>query len=420
MTSGESVRPAGGGRCGDEGAADGTGAFQRDSAAAAALAALPGIGPSSLRSVLVAGGSPLSAWEQVREGRLRRPEPRGGARGVPWAVAAAGVDLGERAAALRSGGMAVTWIGRPEYPCRLAGDDEAPAVLFWRGSLEGLDGRCVAVVGTRRCTPDGRAVAAELGRELADAGVCIVSGLALGIDGAAHRGAVGSGRRGATVGVAAGGVDVPYPRSHAALWEDVVVVGAVLSESPPGVAAQAWRFPVRNRVIAGLADMVVVVESHAGGGSLLTVDAALARGIEVRVVPGPVHSPASAGTNRLLMEGAGPVRCAADVLDALGDLRPSPPLTYRRSAATRRGLAAPLPQRPVAPSQPAPSAKAGPCGALDPTTAAVLDAVGWQPVTLNTVLLRSGLGLAAVAAALDELAGRGLVVDERGWWQRCG
>ncbi|MHB1930332.1 MAG: DNA-processing protein DprA [Acidimicrobiales bacterium] len=384
--------------------------------AAAALAALPGIGPASLRGLLDAAASPAAAWAAVRDGHLRRPEGRSSGRGIPWTVAAAGVDVAERAASLRRADVGVTWLGGPDYPSRLAGDEQAPGVLFWRGSLDGLQRQCVAVVGTRRCTPDGRVVAAELGRDLAEAGVCVVSGLALGIDGAAQRGAVDSGRPGATVGVAGGGVDVPYPRSHARLWEDVVAIGAIVSEAAPGVPAQSWRFPVRNRVIAGLADLIVVVESHAGGGSLLTVDAALARGTEVRVVPGPVHSPASAGTNRLLMEGAGPVRSAADVLDALGDFRPSPPMDGR----PRRRLAAPLP--PVvagagAPASHSPRASAS-IAPLHPTTEAVLDAVGWRPMTLNTVVLGCGLGLAAVTAALDDLVERGLVAQERGWWQR--
>ncbi len=222
----------------------------------------------------------------------------------------------------------MTWPGRPDYPSALVNDPERPGVLFWRGDLRHLARPCVAVVGTRRATLDGRSVAFELGRDLAAAGICVVSGLALGIDGAAHAGALRSARasvaRGAgaigagPAGVAASGVDVPYPRRHAGLWEQVVTSGVMLSETLPGRPAQAWRFPARNRIIAGLAAMVVVVESHAAGGSLITAEAAMARGIEVRVVPGPVHSSASAGSNQLLYDGPGPVRNAQDVLDGLG------------------------------------------------------------------------------------------------------
>ena len=173
----------------------------------------------------------------------------------------------------------------------------------------------MAIVGTRRCTHYGREVAFELGRDLARAGICVVSGLALGIDGAAHagvldalaaghrRGATGSRRSGGEagtagpVGVAASGVDVAVPPAPRRLWSRVAAAGAVLSETAPGQPAQAWRFPARNRIIAGLAGAVVVVESHAGGRLDAHRRRRPARGVEVMAVPGPVHSPASAGTN---------------------------------------------------------------------------------------------------------------------------
>jgi DNA processing protein len=190
--------------------------------------------------------------------------------------------------------------------------------------------------------------------------------------------------------VAASGVDVVYPRQHAGLWREMVRVGAVLSETPPGQPAQAWRFPSRNRLIAGLAEMVVVVECHARGGSWHTVDAATKRGTDVGAVPGSVRSAASVGTNRLLHEGAVPVRGAQDVLDALGifDARPAPALV------------------------PAP---ANPLGALDK---AVLAAVGWRPLCLDEVVERSGVPVTAVVVALERLEDQGAVRDEAGWWVR--
>jgi DNA processing protein len=298
-------------------------------------------------------------------------------------------------------GIRVTWPGEGSYPAALLGDPQPPGVLFWRGSIEWLDGPCVAVVGTRNATPDGRATAFELGRDLARAGICVVSGLALGIDGAAHVGALEAAATAApttlspspvgTVGVAASGVDVPYPRRHTRLWERVVVGGAVIGETPPGQPALPWRFPSRNRIIAGLCRLVVVVESHARGGSLITADAAIERGVDVKVVPGPVHSPACEGTNQLLYDGPGPVRDARDVLDCLGMLVPGGP---SRPARDRRRSSLPL------------------------ASGVVLEAVGWRPSTLGQIVARSAKQAAEVVLVLDDLAARGLVREEGGWWSR--
>lgn len=393
-----------------------------DEAAAIALAGLPGIGPASLSHLLAGAGGPSAAWEAVRSGRSGRPGKA--ADGTPsWQVAAARTDPQRCREAASERGIGVTWLGRPDYPLRLASDPFPPPVLFWRGDLAALSGRCVAVVGTRRCTPAGRRLAWELGADLASAGLCVVSGLALGIDGHAHLGACAAGPNGATVGVAASGVDVAYPRRHAALWERVVERGAVISETAPGGPAQRWRFPARNRIIAGSCELVVVVESHSGGGSLLTVEAALDRGVEVRAVPGPVHSSASEGTNQLLFEGAGPVRSAADVLDALGGLgagrRP------RGRPGIRRAVSANAPAA-NAPSRPEPATRvqaqererAG--GTTERCSAEVLDALGWEPTSLNRVVARSGLPVSQVIETLERLAEHGSVAEERGWWQRIG
>jgi DNA processing protein len=393
---------------------------------AAALSALPGMGPATLVQVL-RQWEPRQAWAQIASGRLTRPlsSRRGTARsakdrmleedtlvdgarllesantpaepsvsGKPtWADTARRFDPEPWWAAVAARGIRVTWPGQTAYPAALADDPHPPGVLFWRGSMACLDHPCVAVVGTRNATPDGRGVAYELGRDLAAAGVCVVSGLALGIDGAAHLGALDGLSAGGTagpVGVAASGVDVPYPRRHARLWDRVAAAGAILSETPPGRPAQAWRFPTRNRVIAGLVRMVVVVESHASGGSLITAEAALERGVDVRVVPGPVRSPASAGSNQLLYDGPGPVRSGRDVLDALGMIRPD-------------AEPAPRPNR----SRP-----------LSQGAAAVLEATGWRPTSVNQIVRRSGTSVAAVQAALDELESGGYLAREGGWWLR--
>jgi DNA processing protein len=236
----------------------------------------------------------------------------------------------------------------------------------------------------------------------------VLSGLALGIDGAAHAGALaGCGVAGGAgpVGIAASGVDVPYPRRHTALWSNVIAAGAILSETCPGRQAQSWRFPSRNRIIAGLARAVVVVESRAGGGSMLTVAAALGRGVDVLAVPGPVHSPASAGTNQLLTEGCPPVRHAGDVLDALGDVRPWPP---PRPAAPGRRLRHPA---RAAVSEPSPSLPG-----LDAESQAVLAAVDWAPTPPGVIAERTGLAIGPLSTVLHRLEDLALLRDDGGWW----
>ena len=220
-----------------------------------------------------------------------------------------------------AGGVAVVVPGDPRYPPQLLDDPRRPAVLFVRGDLGVLDGRRVGIVGTRNATQRGRETAARFGYELAEADVIVVSGLARGIDGAAHRGALAvEGAR--PVAVVGNGPDRPYPKQHAQLWEAVAARGALISEWPPGTQPDAFRFPLRNRILAALVEVLVVVESRERGGSLITAREAAERGVEVFAVPGSVHSRAAIGTNRLLCDGAAPVTETADVLMALGlDLR---------------------------------------------------------------------------------------------------
>lgn len=158
---------------------------------------------------------------------------RAGVRGDPHAVAAQ----------LVAGGVRVTWVGHPDYPAALAGDHQAPPVLLSLGDLHALHGRTVAIVGSRDCTRYGRGVAYELGRDLAVQGVRVVSGLALGIDGAAHSGALAAPGGAPPVAVVGSGIDVVYPRRHARLWREVAAAGVVLSEAPLGAAPEPWRFP---------------------------------------------------------------------------------------------------------------------------------------------------------------------------------
>ena len=204
------------------------------------------------------------------------------------------------------------------YPEGLHDAADAPWALIGRGDAALLadlvpDG-AVTVVGSRRATSYGREVARELGRELAAAGMTVVSGLAFGIDGCAHRGAVEVGR---TVAVLGCGADIAYPQAHRSLWRRICAEGLVLSELPPGTGAWRWTFPARNRIMAALAGMTVIVEGAKRSGSLITADLAADLGRDLGAVPGPVTARTSAGPNDLLAGGACLVRDAQDVLDAM-------------------------------------------------------------------------------------------------------
>jgi DNA processing protein len=205
------------------------------------------------------------------------------------------------------------------YPIPLADLGDPPAVLFGRGDLGLLrdlhPDATVTVVGSRRPSSYGRELARDLGREVAVAGLTVVSGMALGIDSRAHQGALEAG--GLTIAVLGTGVDVAYPARSAPLYEEIVERGLVLSELPPGTLARRWTFPARNRIMAALGRMTVVVEARERSGSLITAEMAQDLNREVGAVPGRVGSSPAAGTNGLLRDGASVIRGAADVLDAM-------------------------------------------------------------------------------------------------------
>jgi DNA processing protein len=265
-------------------------------------------------------------------------------------------------------------------------------VFFFRGSTEVLAGRRAGIVGTRTPTPSGVYTAREIGEGLARAGVHVVSGLAKGIDGAAHDGvraafddATPHGRAIAVVG---SGLDVVYPRANAALWEWVARHGLLVSEHPPGAAAEPHHFPRRNRLIAALSEVVVVVESRESGGSMSTVRQAIERQRDVLAVPGSPRVVSAAGTNLLIQQGCGAVTCAADVLSVLA-------LDHRHSDAVS------LDER-IAP---------------DPRDVVVLEACSHGPVTLDQLVIATGRTLADLAVALGRLEATGWVVEEAGWWE---
>ena len=214
----------------------------------------------------------------------------------------------------------VRWIARsaPEFPPLLHAIHDPPPGLFVRGDadLDLLRRAAVAVVGARSCSPYGAQVARMLGRELGRAGLVVVSGLARGVDGEAHRGALEAGAL--TVGVLGCGIDRDYPAAHRELAARIRATGLAVSEYAPGVEPAPWRFPARNRIIAGLSAATVVVEARDRSGALITADLALEEGREVFAVPGEITSALSSGTNDLLKLGATPLTTVADVLDVFG------------------------------------------------------------------------------------------------------
>ena len=272
--------------------------------------------------------------------------------------------------------------GEPGYPPLLRELHDPPPGLFLRGcgDVEPLHRRAVAIVGARACSSYGSQVARLLGRELAGAGVVVISGLARGVDGEAHRGALEAG--GATVAVLGCGVDRDYPAAHGQLASRICERGLVVSEYAPGVEPAPWRFPARNRVIAGLSAATVVVEARERSGALITADFALEAGREVFAVPGEITSALSAGTNALLRLGATPLTAAADVLESLG----------------------------LEPPQPA---------ALDvgDEAAQVLEMLAEAATGADELVRGTGIDAAAVATALAELELAGAITEAEGLYR---
>jgi DNA processing protein len=319
----------------------------------------------------------------------------------------------------RRHGVRVLLPGGAGYPSDLVGDPGAPAVLFALGDPGAIEGHPrVAVVGTRSATPYGRQVASELAADLSAAGVVVVSGLARGIDGAAHAGVVRARSTGSAppVAVVGTGLDVVYPASNRELWEAVATTGAVLSESTLGTPPHPRVFPARNRIIAALSDVVVVVECHRDGGSLYTVEAAARRSVPVCAVPGSVRSRASDGTNALLVDGCAPVRDASDVLVAVSLARTGVDHRAGTGDTGRPGSAGPGRRHALLTGRRAVRTGRVP---TEPHQRAVWEAVDPTPTAFETILIRTDLPVAAAAEACDRLVEGGLLEGGAGWWSRA-
>ena len=273
------------------------------------------VGPVTFRQLLSRYGSAAAALEAL-PGLARR----GGGNLAVYPKSAAEREL----EALEALGARLLGLTEPDYPPRLAALDDAPPLLGILGHAHLLGCPSVAMVGARNASANGRRLARQLAMELGTEGWVVVSGLARGIDAAAHEGAL----EGGTISVVAGGLDIVYPEENAALYETIKAQGAILSEMPPGTVPQARHFPRRNRLISGLALGTVVVEAAPRSGSLITARLAAEQGREVMAVPGSPLDPRSRGCNHLIREGATLVETAADIIEALS--RQTGPLAQER------------------------------------------------------------------------------------------
>lgn len=386
----------------------------RDRIAATLLASLPSMTPRRLQ-VLVRHRRPIEILDLLESWTAKSAMPtnsldallassatRGPSRclGEIWRDAIVMRRASESCAGSESAkdetSFDVCVLGDSQYPRTLAHDPEAPGVLFFQGDLACLDRPRVGIIGTRHATAHGRSCARHFGDVLSGHGVAVVSGLARGIDVSAHRGVLqrldasqdSREEIGRPIGVVASGLDVVYPPEHGEVWSEVARRGVLLSESPPGTEPQAFRFPLRNRIIAALCDVLVVVESKAAGGSMITVRAALERQVTVMAVPGSTSTRAAEGTNLLIRDGASIAVEPEDVLAVLGIE------SHRRVAR--------FDPRP----RPAPG------------DAEFLALMGDEPMTLDHIVSRARRDLGEVALALGRLEALGWLMCTAGWFEK--
>jgi DNA processing protein len=292
-----------------------------------------GIGPASFFALIRRFGSPTEVFAAAASELRRRGELQSRAR----ADLAQADRLRERAEvelrALEKIGGSVLIYGQSGYPEFLRHTSQPPPVLYVLGKPEALQMTSIAIVGSRAATSYGRRVAHTLGRDLASAQICVVSGLALGIDGAAHGGALAA--HGATAAVLGCGLDVVYPKTNRRFYEQIRNKGLLVSEYPLGTPPEPFRFPARNRIIAGLSRGIVVVEASRKSGSLITVQFGLEEGREIFAIPGQVDSAKSAGAHWLVQQGATLVVSVDDILEHLS-LRPAAPAAVESAAEIGR------------------------------------------------------------------------------------
>jgi DNA processing protein len=341
----------------------------------------PGVGRESARALLAhfgAAEAAIAASTQARKGVV-----------APAVAAALAREPGEFATRFAAGWQWLNGggeeprdaivVGDPRYPPLLLDSADPPLLLYVRGRIELLQAPAVAVVGSRNPTPQGLENARAFAAHLSQSGWVVVSGLALGIDGAAHEGALAGGA--GTIAVVGTGLDGVYPTRHRALTRRIAAHGLVLSEFAIGTPALPENFPIRNRIIAGLARGTLVVEAAVQSGSLITARLAVEAGREVFAIPGSIHSPQARGCHALIKQGAKLVDSAADILDELPPL-PGAAATVARTSASATGAAR-----------------------KDP----LLEALGFDPIGLDALIARTGQSAAELSARLLDLELAGCV-----------
>jgi DNA processing protein len=334
-----------------------------------------GIGPTRVRRLLNHFGDLQDGWGATAMELAAAGLDR---RGIENTIAARrGIDLDAEMERIAAQGIEVLTWDDPGYPRLLKPIPAAPPLIYVLGSLKPDDDWAVAVVGTRRATSYGREAAADLAGALAHNRITVVSGLARGIDGLAHRAALDAGGR--TIAVLGSGVDVIYPPEHARLARDIVANGAIVSDYPLGTQPEARNFPARNRIVSGLALGVLVVEGSEDSGSMITADCALEQGREVFAVPGSIFAAHSHGTNRLIQQGAKMVTGVQDILEELNLTQASQQMDVRS----------------VIPDT--------------PTEATLLDQLSAEPRHMDELVRATGLATAEVSATLAMMELKGMV-----------
>jgi DNA processing protein len=344
------------------------------------LSLAPRIGPRRLKQLLAALGGEVSAIWHASAAELEAAglDKRASAEFITFRGK---VRLDEHQRRISAAGARVIFWPDADYPPLLAHIDDPPIALYIRGSLLPDDELALAIVGARKASAYGREVAQYFARRLAERGVTILSGLAHGVDAAAHRGALEAGGR--TIAVLGSGIDVIYPYDHRALAEEIVAQGAVISEFPPGTKPDRFNFPRRNRILSGMSLGVLVAEATDKSGALITASLAAEQGKDVFAVPGNIFSDASSGVNRLIQDGAKPVMKIEDILEELN-------ITVQ-AAETRRTA------EQIAPA--------------DPTEAQVLAAIGAAGAHVDDIARTSGLPIQSVLSTLMLMELKGLVAQ---------
>jgi DNA processing protein len=358
------------------------GITQREQAAALALLRMPGIGPITFQRLVAHFGSCHGVLSAGRSEWVQA--------GLPAAIVAllrtpnwplVETDLRW----LEQPGHHLLRLGDPAYPALLATLADAPPLLFVRGDPEVLTQAALAVVGSRNPTTGGRRLASRFAADLTRYGLVVVSGLAVGVDAAAHRGALEAG--GLSVAVCGTGLDTVYPRTHAALADQLIAEGALVSEWPPGTPALPAHFPRRNRIISALSLGTLVVEAALRSGSLITARQAAEQGREVFAIPGSIDNPLARGCHALIRQGAKLVESVADILEEL-------PANLAAARVQQSPLADDIPSRPTK---------------LPEETRTLLNAMGYTPVTVDELVERVGLTAQMLSSMLLAMELQGLV-----------